>query len=240
MNDVIGVTAMGRKQIFLLALMCVVWASAASPDRLLSDEPAKLSATVVCFGDSITKRGYPSMLGEQLGVESINAGIAGNTSREGLRRVERDVLHKQPDVVVVFFGTNDIRADAPKKFVELGEYKSNLMKIINACRAKNAEVVLCTLPPIDSKAYFTRHDQEVFDEAGGLELLISRYRNAAVEVAGQADTPLVDLNQLLKDDPNWLSNDGMHPSAIGSKIIAKHIGDAVARLLGRRANRQSE
>ncbi len=66
-----------------------------------SDKP-----TVVCFGDSITKRGYPAMLGESLGVKAINAGVAGHTSAEGLRRMKKDVIDKNPDVVVIFFGSS--------------------------------------------------------------------------------------------------------------------------------------
>ena len=46
-----------------------------------SDAPAK----VVCFGDSITKRGYPAELGKLLGVEVVNAGVGGNTTTAALR-----------------------------------------------------------------------------------------------------------------------------------------------------------
>src|SRR6185503_17521387 len=70
--------------------------------------------TVVCLGDSITHAGYPAELEKMLLVRVINAGIPGNTSRQGLARLEKDVLSHKPAAVVVLFGTNDIRKDAPR------------------------------------------------------------------------------------------------------------------------------
>ena len=192
---------------------------------------AQSPAKVVCFGDSITKRGYPDILSSLIGVDASNAGVAGNTSREGLRRIKKDVLSHHPDVVVVFFGTNDIRVDAPHKYVLPDEYESNLQAIVKACRKQNAKVVLCTLPPIESKAYFTRHDQKLMDAEGGLEQMLERYRKVAQQVAEDAKVPLVDLNQLLKKEPTWLSKDGVHPSRKGSAIIARHVAAAVKPLV---------
>src|SRR5688500_7586056 len=68
-------------------------------------------ARVVCFGDSITRGGYPDVLAKTLGVEVANAGVNGNSSAMGLARMENDVLARKPEVVVVMFGTNDTRID---------------------------------------------------------------------------------------------------------------------------------
>lgn len=40
-------------------------------------------------------------------IETINAGIGGNTSGMGLFRIQKDVLDKKPDFCVVCFGIND-------------------------------------------------------------------------------------------------------------------------------------
>src|SRR5437868_298093 len=89
-------------------------------------DPIPASSTnqplVVCLGDSITRRGYPECLEKLLPVRVVNAGVNGNTSRQGLARLKRDVLSRQPDVVVLFFGANDSRLDAPKTQVALTEY----------------------------------------------------------------------------------------------------------------------
>lgn len=192
---------------------------------------AEERATVICFGDSITKRGYSDYLSKQINVDAINAGVGGNSTRKGLRRLREDVLAKHPNVVVILFGTNDSRVDAPKVHVSVAEYRKNLQAMIKSCRMQNARVILCTLPPIETKAYFTRHDRDVFDAQGGLQMIIKRYRDAAVQVSQEARVSLVDLNQLLVKEPSWLSKDGVHPTEEGCEIIAGHVGRAVTAVL---------
>ena len=89
---------------------------------------------VVCLGDSITHRGYPAVLEKLLGVQVINAGVGGNTSQGGLARLEKDVLNHHPDAVVILFGTNDGRLDAPGVHVPVAKYESNLAEMIERCR----------------------------------------------------------------------------------------------------------
>lgn len=81
---------------------------------------AQQKVTVVAFGDSITQatsgglrpeQGWPMLLRAQLqqhfpwlAVAVVNAGVGGNTSREGLSRIRRDVLDCRPDFVTFEFG----------------------------------------------------------------------------------------------------------------------------------------
>lgn len=204
--------------------------------RIQTDSISTHTPKVVCFGDSITNRGYPRILGEMLGAETINAGVGGNSTRDALRRLQKDVVEQKPDVTVVFFGTNDMRIDNSRKHVPTNEYRDNLIRIIAVCRDVGSEIVLCTLPPIDPVPYFTRHSQEDFDSAGGLGQLIDEYQIAARQVATENNVPLVDLQESLKSTPNWLSKDGVHPTEVGNQIIADHIAKAVKQLLP--ANRQ--
>jgi len=191
-------------------------------------------ATVVCFGDSITNRGYYKTLAEILDVNAINAGVAGHTTAKGLRRMKRDVIDRHPDVVVIFFGTNDLRADAEKVYVPVDKYSENLETIIEACAKIDAGIVLCTVPPIDESVYFVRREPdatEAYAALGGLEKMLQSYRAAAQEVAAKHEVPVVDLNTILPGEPEWLSKDGVHPSKKGCKILAKHIAKAVKPLL---------
>ena len=210
------------------------WRRSSAFDTLMYyRQPAEFTATktkIVCFGDSITKRGYPAILSSLLNVDVANAGVGGHTSAQGLKRMTSDVLEENPDVVVVFFGTNDLRVDS-EKHVALEDYAKNLNAMVTRCAAQGAQVILCTLPPIETEEYFKRHEQSVYESAGGLQGLIQQYRGAAVGVAAATDTPIVDLNALLKNTPEWLSKDGVHPSEQGSAIIAKHIAKIVAPLL---------
>ncbi|WP_231744092.1 SGNH/GDSL hydrolase family protein [Stieleria neptunia] len=189
-------------------------------------------AKVVCFGDSITNRGYFKVLEELLDIESINAGKGGHSSAMGLRRLQSDVMVHDPDLVVVMFGTNDLRADSERVFVPVDKYKENLQAIMTSCREHGSKVVLCTLPPINEQKFFTRHEREPFAALGGFSSVVQRYCNAAREVASEHDVPLVDLNRLLAKQPEWLSQDGVHPSETGTRLIAEHIAKAVQAVIG--------
>ena len=185
---------------------------------------------VICFGDSITQRGYPEALEALLGVETANAGIGGNSTARALKRISKDVLRKNPDIVVIAFGTNDLRVDAPHVHVPLADFKDNLNTMIRMCDHQNIKPVLCTLPPIIEEKFATRFDIEQYNLAGGLKKLIGMYRGATIETAQANDVPLIDLNQLLADE-EWLTSDGVHPSEAGNSIIAKHIAKTVSPLL---------
>lgn len=188
-------------------------------------------ATIVCLGDSITHAGYPADLAKTLGVSVINAGVPGNTSRQGLARLQKDVLAHKPEVVVVLFATNDNRQDAPRIHVSVPEYEQNLTTIIERCRGIGAKVVLGTIPPIDPEPYFKRHDKDKYDAAGGLESLVNQYREAAVKVGKSQHVPVVDLNQLLAHEPGWRKDDGVHPTEEGNKVIARLFAKEVRPLL---------
>lgn len=192
------------------------------------------SPKVVCFGDSITKRGYPEELGKILGVTVVNAGVPGNTTADGLKRLQTDVLDHKPSVVIVLFGTNDSRLDSAKVHVPVGQYVSNLKQIITRCEAINARVVLCTIPPIDPEPYFKRHRKQAFDKAGGLASVLTEYRAAVLRIATERKLPVVDLNTQLTSEPSWLSADGVHPSLVGHTLIAKLIAEKTAPLIAQR------
>jgi lysophospholipase L1-like esterase len=187
----------------------------------------RTKARIVCFGDSITRRGYPALL--NLG--AANAGVAGHSSAAGLRRMQSDVLDLQPEVVVIFFGTNDARVDEPRVHVPVDKYEENINRMIDACEKIPAKAILCTVPPVDEKAYFQRHNTESFEAAGGIQNLLERYRQAVLRVAKTRKVPVVDLNQSLAKEPAWLSKDGVHPSEEGNRIIARLVGAAVAPLI---------
>ena len=194
-------------------------------------------AMVVCFGDSITKRGYSEILAEALKVKAINAGVGGHNSKQGLHRIEKDVLAHKPDVVVVFFGTNDIRVDSERAFVPLKKYRENLSEISRRCQKAGAKVVFCTPPPIDSKAYYQRHKEADFAKVGGVQKLLADYRQAVIEVAKKENSEVVDLNQLLADKPEWMSPDGVHPGKGGTRLIARLVGEKVAPLVRKDAGK---
>lgn len=196
----------------------------------------KAKTKLVCFGDSITRRGYGDLLAAPSSVDSINAGVGGHSSAMGLRRIESDVLDLHPDVVVVLFGTNDLRIDSDRVHVPVDQYKANLGEIIDRCLSQGSDVVLCTIPPINAGPFFTRHEREPFGGDQGLQEMVQAYRNAAKEVALAKQIPLLDLNERLTQQPEWMSPDGVHPGETGNQILADLVSDAILPLLPQTIN----
>ncbi len=198
--------------------------------------------TVVCLGDSITmgvrlkpEEKYPAVLETLVpGIRVVNSGIGGNTSGQGLARFQKDVLAHQPDVVVLFFGTNDSVLTGPGKYrVALPQYVANLREMIRQCRQRQIKVVFCTLLPINHEPYFTRHPKEYYQPEGGLDKILARYRNAVVQIGQREHVPVVDLYAAFAKDMTLLQGppDGVHPNARGSRAIAVLVGEQLKQTL---------
>ena len=212
---------------FLLALC----ASFFSSIIISQADDSSVKTKIVCFGDSITKRGYNEILGKELDVDTVMSGVAGHSTSQAMRRIKKDVLDHKPDIVVIFFGTNDLRVDAPRVYTNLEKYKKNLSSMIKQSRKIGAKPIICTLPPINIETYFTRHEKDLYEAEGGLKKMIEDYRQAAIDTAKKHNTPIVDLNTDLQKTPQWMSKDGVHPSREGTRIIAKLIIAKVKPLL---------
>lgn len=120
---------------------------------------------IVFLGDSITEQGgkpggyvtlVANILKEKHGTkapEVIDAGISGNKVPDLQQRLERDVLSKEPSLVVIYIGINDVwHFSLPGlKGTSKEDYESGLKDIIRRCNAVNAKVILCTPSVIGEK-----------------------------------------------------------------------------------------
>ncbi len=109
--------------------------------------------TVVAFGDSLTagfgttgNGDYVSLLSNRTGVAIINAGRIGDTTADALGRMDGAVLSRDPDIVSVLLGGNDLLQGVPVQ-----QRISNITTIVERIRAEGAVVVLVGVgnPPID-------------------------------------------------------------------------------------------
>lgn len=95
------------------------------------------------FGDSLTAgygsdggNDYPTVLGKKLGVTIENLGRVGETSKDGLNRVDA-VAQKHPRVVLLCFGGNDALQQVPRE-----ETFRNIAAIIDRLQQQGSFVVL--------------------------------------------------------------------------------------------------
>lgn len=194
--------------------------------KLEAGEPVR----VVCFGDSVTGvyyhtgglRAYTDMLGIALrqaypkaDVTTINAGVSGNTTANGLARIDKDVLSHKPSLVTVMFGLNDMSR------VPLDDYRANLKTIIDKCRSAGSQVLLAT-------------PNNIITTSGRPTERLITYCDAIRQVGRETGTPVCDCYGDLEairtgDALAWrlLMSDEIHPNMDGHKRIAESLARAI-------------
>jgi acyl-CoA thioesterase I len=172
---------------------------------------------VLILGDSITagygldpEEAYPAILQRKIDAAALpytvkNAGVSGDTTSGGLRRIEWALGSEGADVLVVALGGNDgLRGIAP------AEISKNLAGIIDKARAKNPQIKVLVAGmqmPENFGATFT-----------------SEFRAVFPEVAGKKRTALVDhLLEGVGGDEKLNQPDRIHPTAEGQQIIAENV-----------------
>jgi acyl-CoA thioesterase-1 len=140
--------------------------SAPTPHPAATQSPSPSAQDLICFGDSLTAgygtdfgQSYPDDLQRLLDAQGyhyhvVNAGISGNTTKDGLDRIHL-VLARHPQLVVVEFGGNDGLRGLP-----LEQTQANLSSIIDQLQKSGAKVVLAgiTLPPDYGPDYIKKFD----------------------------------------------------------------------------------
>ena len=134
-----------RKSWLAVAILCIAaagwWFLRANTNY--TNLPPTATGPWVAFGDSLTEgvgategNNYPAVLGRKLGVTIRNLGKSGETTSDGLNRVE-DVAAPQPRVVLLCFGGNDALNQESRK-----QTFANLARIIDRLQQAGSFVVL--------------------------------------------------------------------------------------------------
>jgi len=192
-------------------------------ERTRQELESGADATIVCFGDSITagyavRRGFPSFLLESLRqrfpdskIEMINSGISGDTSQDGLGRLDWAVLSYEPDLVTINFGINDCVLGLSRE-----EFEMNLVEMVRRIRAgPDSEILLLSSQPLESPPY----DQRVLDYYQTVERVAKEMNVGFVDVYGawmkrvRVGMPLDSLILPGLD----------HPNEAGYRIIAEEL-----------------
>lgn len=200
--------------------------------------PDAAPLTIVALGDSITQAGevpppqrWTALLeaclasalpGRSLRV--INAGVGGNTSREALARVERDVIPHRPDILLIELGGNDATLDLARA-VPLEEFFANLAAIVAHARSASptCAVIILTFSPVVDRCH-TWGTNPNFGPAGGLDRYVERYRKSARAFATLFGHALADIDIALRADlDRHILPDGVHLTAEGNRVLADAI-----------------
>ncbi len=199
----------------------------------------KKNETIVYLGDSITAagvkpEGYVTLVSKSianaypdLGVKVIGAGIGGHKVPDCQKRLDRDVLQKNPTIVVIYIGINDVwhwkRDNGTPKDV----YEAGLKDMISKIKSAGARVILCTPTVIGEKVDGTNEYDKMLDE----------YSDISRKVARETGSQLLDLRKAfmvyLKEynpenvEKGILTSDTVHLNKKGNSVLAGLMLDAL-------------
>ena len=159
----------------------------------------KNPSTILCFGDSLTDR-YSPVFTQQImqkfpdiNFTIINAGISGETSRDGLRRLPH-MLDTKPDVVIIGFGMNDLGKEEPDR-VPQSEFAENLSQM-NAAFEQLMANYTPHIPRMDVLD-FERHLMTLDDKRRHMERMLSLFRaKTRLAAGGGAQASKLSIQEL--------------------------------------------
>jgi acyl-CoA thioesterase-1 len=194
-----------------------LWAAAAGV--LFAGNAVKANDTqkrIVILGDSITagygldpRESYPAVLQKKIDRAKLpfvvaNAGVSGDTTAGGLRRVAW-AMTKGADILVIALGGNDgLRGISP------AETKKNLLGIISKARTRNPKIQIFIA------------GMQMPDNMG--PEFTERFKTLFPAVAKESKSTLIPfLIEGVGGDEKLNQADGIHPTAEGQKIIAENV-----------------
>lgn len=197
---------------------------------------------IIFFGDSITQAGvgpngyitkFTQML-EQKGVkdkyEAAGAGIGGNKIYDLYLRMDDDVLAKDPNIVVIWVGVNDVwHKRSSGTGTDPDKFQRFYTAVIKKLQAKNIKVFLCTPACIGEKTDFSN------EQDGDL----NQYSTFIRQLASANNCGLIDLRKSFlaynlannKDnkESGILTTDRVHLNEKGNQLVADEMMKAIVK-----------
>ena len=227
-------------------MFCLAWAFLGASGLMAQEvQEAQLAHqlrendTIVFLGDSITKGGvrpggYIELASEaveaaypEMNIQLIGAGVGGHKVSNCLRRLDRDVLKREPNVVVIYIGINDVWHWTLPNVVERGdrgttpdEFRAGLVSMIQQIKDAGARVILCTPTVIGEK----------HDGSNEMDEMLEQFAGISREVAEESGAQLLDLraaflNYLTEHNPEnvdkgILTRDSVHLNEKGNAFLS--------------------
>lgn len=199
---------------------------------------------IITLGDSITKGVRAGVTVEETFSHQLeralidrghaakvsNLGIGGERTDQALKRLEADVLAKQPQIVTIMYGTNDSYIDQGKSAsrITAEEYRANLVALVRRLRDAGVRPVLMTEPRWGKTASLNGAGEHP-------NVRLEQYLAECRGVATELKVPLVDhylhwlkAEQDGQDLGAW-TTDQCHPNPAGHRVLLETMLPTVLR-----------
>ncbi len=201
---------------------------------------------VIFFGDSITElgvkekpyKGYILVMDSLIKAEKkegqfdlIGSGISGHKVYDLYLRMEEDVISKNPDVVVIYVGVNDVwHKTLSGTGTDPDRFEKFYTAILTKLKEKNIKAILCTPAVVGEKT----------DMSNQLDGDLNRYSNIIRDIAKKNDLPLVDLRKKFLDynkannpenkERDILTYDRVHLNNRGNLLVAEEMWKVIQQV----------
>lgn len=213
-------------------------------------------ATILCFGDSLTQRGFGGAEGAfstggwlsslarayQRKADVLSRGYGGYNTRGGVALLERVLplrAHERHLLTTVFFGANDCAANAAQG-VPLAEFEENLAAIVERAMATSCAVLVISPPPVNEELWPDRSNAALEAYAAAAARVVSARTSSPPQSPGASSIAHLDLRSVMLahgggggGEP-WraLLDDGLHLSPAGEAVASESILRAAIALTG--------
>lgn len=158
-------------------------------------------------------------------IHLVNLGVPGATLAQARQEELPIALSERPQIVVIWLAVNDIIANTP-----LPTYTSELRDTLATLRASDpgAHVFVGNVPDLTQLPYFADRDPVAL---GGE---VAAWNTAIAQTTAAEGATLADLASgwgQLANHPQYISDDGLHPSALGADELAAFFDILIRRTL---------
>ena len=225
-----------------IGIACALLCGCAS----LPKESLNENDTIVFLGDSITAQalgpdGYITLTSQalakaypDLNIQVVGAGRGGHKVPDCQKRLDHDVLQKNPTIVMIYIGINDVWHWTHPKVVARGKkgttpeaFESGLKDMIKRINGVGARVILCTPSVIGEK----------HDGSNPNDKMLDQYSDISRKVAQETGSQLLDLRKeflmYLKEhnpknaEKGILTKDSVHMNEAGNRFLCEQVLDAL-------------
>jgi lysophospholipase L1-like esterase len=202
-------------------------------------EPDK-KRKILFFGDSITQAGivnggYINLIqhsinakGKQALYELIGAGINANKVYDLYLRLEEDVFDKQPDVVIVYIGINDVWHKTSGIGTDIKKFEKFYVAIIKKLQTQQIKVAVCTTSVIgEKKGKNNPQDADLDAYSAVIRKLAKELSCSLVDLRTAFINYEIDHNQKNKVS-GILTTDTVHLNDKGNQLVADEIMKALS------------
>lgn len=203
-----------KKLLLLFGIFCIVIICLAACTQKEIKNIDSAGKNIICFGDSITfgygaeeGQDFPRLLSRMTEIPVINSGLDGDDTISALKRLENDVLDREPLLVVIEFGGNDFL-----RKVTLEDTLKNIEEMIKAIHTAGAMVAVADI---------------------SMGIIMNNYSSGFRKLSKKHQ--VIYIPNLLKGiiTDASLRSDFIHPNASGYKVIAHRIYRAIIPYLNR-------